>query len=590
MSDFIYSSQQTAPEKLSKVLRSMYHQEKPEITEFHGDWGSAAVSKNLYNGLDYLENPKHICIIIGGPVLYFRNNDFLNGPSRNEGTEAVYERMIGGEMRWDEDLSGPFAVLLIDKKARRITCVTDMMSFIPVFSYSHDSALMLSTHLGALAEISGQDKHIDQVSAADFILNNIVTFPYTVYKQVFQMMAGSIFSYSMQRGTVTEDEIRSYWVPAENNPYRILRSAALYLRKGIQGYIDRIIDNQDTVAQFITGGEDSRLIAGILPPASKRDGYIFLDDMNREGRRAQKAAAAYDLNFYPQQRGKNHYIDIFEEASDLIGCGFQYFHAHTLHFHSSLGLNSYKGVFGGYVSDILMKAHFSRKFYYVWRLSWVPDIFMKGESRTEPIKSDLFSSDILLKIDERRHQHFELVKSIRPVTAHEWFELWPITMHLGISNFYNNRRLFRTYEPFMSKESVKISAAVPTRWKLNRRLFRTAFKPYLRKSRWLLHADGRLPYFPWWVNIFIQTGVLQVRKIAGKLGYAQGNQGPWGDWKTVMASDQWKQLTHQFDQAYDFFEGAADLDRLKTGLNDGTISTMEQLNLLQCLYCFNKKS
>ncbi len=576
--------------KLREALQSIYHQECPEITEFHGDWGSVAVSRNLYNGLDFFENHQHICIIIGGPVLYFRDNYFLTGASRNEGTAAVYERMISGLMRWDEDISGPFVVLLIDKKELRVTCVTDLMDFIPVFFYSPGSSLMLATHVGTLAELSGQDKYPDQVSAADFILNNIVTFPYTVYENVLQLMPASVFSYALHNGTVLSTEKDTYWTPTEKKQHRTLRSAAAYLRNGIQGYIDRITENMDTLAQFITGGEDSRLIAGLLPPASKRDGYIFLDDMNREGLRARKAAEAYDLNFHPQIRKRSHYIDIFEEASDIIGCGFQYIHAHTLNFHSSLRFNSYAAFFGGYVSDILIKSHFGRKFYYVWRLSWFPDFFMKGESRTVPMKSDLFFPEILREIDARRRRHFDLVKSIRPKTAHEWFELWPISMHLGISNFYNNRRLFRSYEPFMSKESVKISAAAPPNWKLNRRLFHNAFQHYFRKSRWLLHADGRLPYFPWWVNIFIQTGVLQFRKVAGKLGYATGNQGPWGDWKAVQKSDQWNHLIRRFDHEYGIFQGAADLEFLQKGLEEGRFSTMERLNLLQCLYSLNKKS
>jgi hypothetical protein len=584
MSDFIYTSQPAEFGTLSAAVGSIYSQDKPKIVELHGAWGSLAVSRNLYRGLDYLENRRHICIIVGGPVLYFRNNDFLTGSSDTEGTTAICDRINSGSMRWDEDLSGPFALLFIDKRTQRVSCVTDLMSFIPVFSYAENGGIMLSTHAAVLAEVSGQSRRIDQISVADFILNSIVTFPYTVYQDVFQLKPASVFSWTAENGKMTGGEERAYWLPSEKNPYSSLRTSASYLRKGVQGYVDRITDKMSSAAQFITGGEDSRVIAGLLPPNLRRDGYIFLDSMNREGQRAQKAAETYDLNYFPQLRDKFHYINILKDASDLVGCGFQYIHAHTLHFHSQLKLQDYSAVFGGYVSDILIKAHFSRKFYYIWRLHWLPDFFMKGETRTVPLSSSLFFPHVLREIDVRRRKHYELVKSFRPLTAHEWFELWPITMHLGISNFYNNRRLFRTYEPFMCKESVKVSAAAPPRWKLNRRLFLSAFRPYLHKSRWLLHADGRLPYFPWWVNLFIQTGVLQFRKAAGKLGYTAGNQGPWGDWKAVMESDRWKQLTRQFEREYAVFEGAAAPEVLKKGLNEGLMSTMERLNLLQCLY------
>lgn len=44
-----------------------------------------------------------------------------------------------------------------------------------------------------------------------------------------------------------------------------------------------------------------------------------------------------------------------------------------------------------------------------------------------------------------------------------WFVLWPASMRTTMPNFHSTRRLFRSYEPFLSHESVKTAACTPIR-------------------------------------------------------------------------------------------------------------------------------
>ncbi len=164
MSDFIYSTVLQMKGSLAGHIRSIYHHEQPDVSEFHGPWGSLAVSRNPYHGFQPIETGSHIVVVIGGPVLYFRDNRFLNGNDVVAGTAAIYERLQSGTIRWDEDLSGPFVVLVIDKITRAIKCVTDLMMFIPVFQYEQNSTVMLGTHADALARAAGRDNVLDTVS------------------------------------------------------------------------------------------------------------------------------------------------------------------------------------------------------------------------------------------------------------------------------------------------------------------------------------------------------------------------------------------------------------------------------------------
>lgn len=259
MSDFLFSSIQKPQGELTRHIQSIYHSDAPEVKEFHGPWGSLGVSRNLYHGFQPLETEQHIFIVIGGPVLYFRDNRFLMESDPVAGTKAVYERWLNGQIIWDEDLSGPFAVFVVDKFANHITYVTDMMLFIPIYCYREDNKLFLGTHIDTLAKTAGRTDNVDTASLADFVLNGAVTYPYTVYKDIYLALPGSITIETADRVLTTE----TYWVPEETNPYKNINEAATALREGLKKHVDRITENMKEVAQFLSGGEDSRTLLGL---------------------------------------------------------------------------------------------------------------------------------------------------------------------------------------------------------------------------------------------------------------------------------------------------------------------------------------
>src|SRR5690606_26749324 len=116
------------------------------------------------------------------------------------------------------------------------------------------------------------------------------------------------------------------------------------------------------------------------------------------------------------------------------------------------------------------------------KLRFLPDKMLAGEEHSKKVVNSNFDASILDELTERRRNHVNYIKSIRPSSVHEWFYIYPGTVRAHIPNHYCNRRLFANYEIFMSHEAVKIGSGVPTEWKLNRRLFHTAFQSCLAKS------------------------------------------------------------------------------------------------------------
>lgn len=583
MGDILLSTGRSECGELGATLRDVFRGGVSPIWEYSGPWGALAVRGGHYKGFDPVETSTHICVVVGGPVLRFVGHGFLVDGNCDSGTRAVLERILSEGMSWEQDLDGPFVVLVVEKVSGKITCMTDLMMFIPVYEYRQDGQLALGTHVDAVASVSGKASAFDEASLVDFILHDVVTYPYTAYQGIWQLTPAAEHSYIVSNeGGTHKLEPNVYWEPVERYAFGSIDDAADALRFGLEEYVARATAGMDHIAQFISGGEDSRALAGLLPTELKRDAYIFLDNMNREGQVADRVAKAYGATFYPVYRSPTHYVEILEEASRLVGVGHQYTHAHALGFHSECKLDQYQAVFGGYLSDSLLKGAYARKPRGYERFPFLPEVSLSGESRCRPLDSPVFRLDLLREVEQRRCSHLERVRTIRPRTAHEWFVLWPMTMRTTIPNLYSTRRLFASYEPFMSNSVVKVCASVPLRWKLNRRLFLRSARPWLQPARSVQHGDGRFPHLSWVTNTPLQASVWAWRQVQRKIMRKRFNEGPWGDWQTVVRSriwqEKWFRLAAGSELFERLFEGGGEQDKHELLER---LPIQQQVNLLQ---------
>lgn len=582
MSDFIYSTKVIDKTCMRNALHSIYNEDLPKESYFQGPWGSLGITKNIYNGYEPLVTTQYIMVVIGGPLLTFRENDFIKEENSNLGTKAIFERWKSGKIIWDQDLNGPFCVLIINKETSDVICITDIMSFIPIYKYSNDNHYTLSSHVDMISIVTNKTNDFDEVSLADFILHGTVTYPYTSFKDVYQIQPASEHVYFHMNNEI---KVKSYWEPYETNKYTDINKTANMLRESLRSYIKLVTLQTKNIAQFISGGEDSRTLSGFLKDMN-RDSYIYLDKMNREGKIARKIADKYNANFKLATREKFHYLYIMEDCTDLIGSGAEYHHAHTYGFHKKLCI--YDAVFGGLFSDALLKGARIKKTKLTKKYIFFPDRKSKTNLINEKLSNNNFSNNIVESIKIRRKNHLEYIKKYRTETVEEWFELWPSSMNRNIPNIHANRRLFKSYEPFLSTEIVKISSRVPQSWKLNRRLFHKIAKPYLKQSKWTLHSDGWYPYFSFRANSFISFFTWIYRQIGKRIGFIKGNQGSWAAWKTIINSEQWR------NQVNGYFFSLSDITKdFNNDLNEFRLkkeySVLQYIAFTQVLYQLQKR-
>jgi hypothetical protein len=147
----------------------------------------------------------------------------------------------------------------------------------------------------------------------------------------------------------------------------------------------------------------------------------------------------------------------------------------------------------------------------------------------------------------------KLVQEFRPLSAQEWSRLWPITNHQDVVGYQGNRRLFRTFEPFADSALIKISAATPQQWKLNRALFRAAFCESFSGSRFIAHAgEGHFPAFGFGVNVLAAPAMQASRAVKRRVsGFDEFAQGPWPRFDVVFKSVAMQTIVKEAEERFD---------------------------------------
>ncbi len=578
MSDFVWLSSPVPPAPVAAALRGIHRTSPPDVDVFSGTWGTLAATRNHYPGFAVWDTPSHLAVVVGGPVLTFAVPEAGPGEVAHAATRAIAERHLGGAIRWEEDLSGPFAFLILEKSGGAAACVTDLLGSISVFRSEGLPGLALGTHPGALAKAAAATAR-DPVSMVEFLLAGRVTYPFTMFRD-FRVLAPATRHAWKGAAQGFRPGHTAYWQPLEGACGMSIRDAGAFIREGMAGHLRSVVRRAGRTAVFMSGGEDTRSVALLLPPECGATAITFADSRNREARLAEKVARVLGFRFEFHPRDPDHYAATLPGAADLMGPGRLYFHCHAYGLHIACGLADYGAVLGGFLADTLFKARFILKLIPRKGMPFMPHIAVAAANPPALRGADMYPAAILRTLEERRNAHFERIREIRPVSAAEWFNFWPLACLSSSGTFEGNRRLFRGCEPFQCSEAIKAAAFAPQEWKLNRRLYLAAFGPLLRRTPWLPHAEGHLPGLPWYANFLPQAAVWAARRMAAKAGRVRGEQGSWSDWNRVLRSDAWSRAKAAYRNGLD--EVAAIVGQPPPA--DDRLTNVQRVQLLQVCY------
>lgn len=530
MSDFLFSSRRRPPGELRRILESWLGPVSAEIAEHAGAWGTLAVARAPHDPEPAWMDARSISILVGEPFAHTGGS--AGRAAEPERRREVHRLLIDGEADgWEDRLDGQFAAIAVDTERGTGTVLTDLFAWIPLFAAEvrdPEPRLVVGTHVDAVAEAAGARDDLDPVSAVEMMGYFTIAHPRTLYPAVTQLSPGCTRSFSAEGWTTPE---RVYWRPEERNPYPSLDDAADALRAALVADVERAVAGHPRAGMLLSGGEDSRAVLGAVPRGVQVDGFIYTEAENREVRSARRVARAYGASLRWDRRPPMHDLAHFETVASMIGTQNEFIDVHNFDLHRSMGIDRLPVVLGGFSSDALLKADnvtgASRR------------RVLRGESPgirpAEPPALPGIRADLLRAAADRRDAFRRKLAEIRPESAEEWSFIYPFTMRKYAAGFHGNRRLFRSHEPFQSNPVVRIAAAAPQAWKIERRLFGRAVRPLLAPSWWVPHSRNRMPYFSAPVNAVARPLLGLARDVrALATGTMRANQESWPLWEEFV--------------------------------------------------------
>jgi len=291
VSDFLFAAGGARRGALRELLTRYAGIVASEIVEHEGAWGSLAVARASHDITPAIRCPSRVSVLVGDPVVHRLGcrSALLNEEARR----ALHDEL--GEDHVHERLDGHFAALSLDTARGEGAVIVDRFGFIPVFASRARTggALIVGTHVDAVAQAAGRGADIDLVSTCDLVSNFTSTFPHTLYDGVKQLLPGAQHRFDSRGWT---GEPRVYWQPMETPAMTSLGETAALLRASVADDVRAACEGATgPVGVLLSGGEDSRAVVGALPDAQDARAYVYADWESREVSIARRVASAHGM-------------------------------------------------------------------------------------------------------------------------------------------------------------------------------------------------------------------------------------------------------------------------------------------------------
>jgi len=468
---------------------------------------------NHYRGYGPVKTKNGLAVYINGaPRLYAPcQGNAGDEPILAQGSERsvslLRELLKEPDIRsWGSRLKGNYCLAAVSARENKLWLIIDLGNSYQMFQGRNKAKIAFSTDIDALARSLAMAT-LDLVSIADYLTQKSISYPYSFYQGLLECPYASCLTVDTATGNI---EIGNYWQPVSCPDRRIardIRGLAQRLERGILAEAQEILAGRASVGLFLSGGTDSRALAGILAELGiKATAVTFVDDENTELAIARKVAKATGLKHEILFRD----IDYFERSLPLFmeseGPHFSFLRGGFVGFKQKILDLGFDAVLGGYMSDSLLKLHeanarvirfFGRHLGTVKQLDRTDPAKLAGGRQYLRRFEGLIKPELLEQVAGRRRElQQEWGKLRTDGSAWEWSNIWPFMRNKMNPNLTTHIHNFQSFEMFTERTSIEVAVLADQKIKLNGRLFNMAMRRFYRPTRNIPLACTMMPIFP----------------------------------------------------------------------------------------------
>ena len=238
-------------------------------------------------------------------------------------TTSDTEVILAAYIRWGADclqhLNGMFAFAIWDNQNETLFIARDRIGVKPLYYFQDEQRFLFASELRSLLSSGYVPRELDNYALHDFLAFQSVYAPFTLLKNIFQLMPGEYATISATAGF----KKKTYW-SLENPPNRggvsDKATAQKKIRELLTASIERRMISDVPLGAFLSGGIDSSAVVALMSECSERrvDTFTvsFAEKQFDESRYADIIAKKYNTNHTTIRLSPDDFLKGLPEALD----------------------------------------------------------------------------------------------------------------------------------------------------------------------------------------------------------------------------------------------------------------------------------
>lgn len=391
------------------------------------------------------------------------------------------------------NLNGRYLVAVVDRATGKLLLINDRYGFKRCY-YRTEGPFDFSTDYASLAN-APSNGGVDEQAVADLLFLGFVPGERTLHRGIRLLPPASVLAFD--RGGV---EIKRYWdfsFPAEGSTISHAEYLGEFYRR-VLGAVEKMADGRDEILLPLSGGLDSRTVAGAL----YRSGYKGRVNAFSYGQRdsydvvyGRKIASAlgYPHEFLPIPGDYlARYSERFVQMTDgTINC----LNSHTMLLYDRFGGRP-ASLLTGFLGDVLTGTNFNGKFLGAGAEETILKTFEVPPGQLDwlrgCLKKDVFEriADVTIPWLKAR---FERACSADPFYRAHYLTLSERQRRYVAFNIYSYERLGEVLAPFTDNAFIDFALALPREFLFDQGLYKEMIVKYLPEVAAVEYGKTRLP-------------------------------------------------------------------------------------------------
>lgn len=254
-------------------------------------------------------------LVFNGEIYNFKElRNSIRGPIRTESdTEILALGINQYGIEWIKQCNGMFAFCYKDSKTGTVFLARDRFGIKPLYYYWDGIKLLFSSEIKGILRSGLVDASFNDDVIDDYLGYRYVREPYTFFKNIYQLPAGSYISVKNDN-TLT---ITKFWeLPEEFNLEAKYDEDSLFkdFKDELNRAVERRLMADVTLGTYLSGGIDSSLITAITSENSDNSVNTYtigFDELN-EFEYARKVSEKYGTRHHEIKMSQKNYFEMLE--------------------------------------------------------------------------------------------------------------------------------------------------------------------------------------------------------------------------------------------------------------------------------------